>query len=74
MGGDGLVWEGGAVSVSSENVSGAFDILPRHAQFITLIQDKQIDVHTALGDRRTFKFPRAVIYVYQDTVSIYAGI
>ncbi|HLC88193.1 MAG TPA: hypothetical protein VJG66_04030 [Patescibacteria group bacterium] len=36
------IFEGEAVSVSSVNTEGKFDILPYHANFITLVQKKPI--------------------------------
>ena len=37
-----VLWEGEALSVSSENVDGPFDVLPLHANFVTLLKDVPI--------------------------------
>ncbi len=66
----GPVWEGGANSISSENSEGAFDILPGHANFLTLINNKPITICSP-DKKQEFKFDRAVIYVTKDVVSIY---
>src|SRR5258708_4848919 len=69
----GVVWEGGADSVSSENSAGPFDILPDHAQIITLIERKPILV-TIGKESRTFAFEKAIISVNDNNVSIFADI
>jgi len=33
-----VLWEGEAASVSSVNSQGTFDILPKHANFVTLVK------------------------------------
>lgn len=60
-----------ATSVSSKNLQGPFDILPQHANFITLIENSPIVVR--LTDQRmlSFGFPLAIILVRENTVNIY---
>jgi F0F1-type ATP synthase epsilon subunit len=70
---EGLIWEGEAESVSSENVLGKFDILPLHARFITIIQEKPIIARQGT-EEKTFQFPRAVMFVHDDMVRIYIGL
>ncbi len=70
---DERLWEGCAQSVSSENQSGRFDILPGHANFITMIEQNPITVRTAEGEK-TFEYPNAVVYVSNGSVEIFAGI
>ena len=66
------LFQGEAISVTSTNSEGKFDILAQHANFITLIEGKPIDVR--LSDKRTvqFKFSQAIIYNYHNVVSIFA--
>lgn len=71
---DELIWEGGALSVSSENQEGPFDILPGHANFITMIEGKPITIRTDSGESKDCTYPNAVIYVLGDTVKIYVNI
>jgi len=65
-----VMWEGRANAVSSENSQGPFDVLPEHANFITLIKSKPIVVHRSDGDTE-FMFKRAVLHAINDIVSIY---
>lgn len=69
-----IVWEGKAQSVSSENAQGPFDILPMHANFITLLKDAPIIINTETGEKIEHTFSTSVMYVVNDTVKIYADI
>ena len=40
------IWEGNALSVSSVNSAGPFDILPMHANFITIVENQSININT----------------------------
>jgi F0F1-type ATP synthase epsilon subunit len=66
-----VLWEGLASSVSSENAQGTFDILPMHANFISLIRDKPIVVVTDKAERLEYLFPVSVMYVHENVVKIY---
>lgn len=63
-----------ALSVSSINSKGKFDILPSHANFITLIQNSPIVITKQNKQKQTFNFPLAIIYVTRDKVNIYTDI
>ena len=62
-----------ASSVTSSNDTGIFDVLPHHANFITLIKDF-IVVDQGLPTRQEFKLERGVMSVKGDTVNAYLGI
>lgn len=63
-----------ALSVSSKNLSGSFDILPQHANFITIVENQPIVVRMQGQKPVTFKFPLAIIYSTQNQVNIYTYI
>ena len=65
-----LIWEGQAKSVSSENSSGPFDILPYHANFITIIEDHPVKINTGLKIEE-FHYTNAIIYASKNKVLIY---
>jgi|SRR3989338_351674 len=67
---DETIWEGAAQSVSSENSSGPFDILPQHANFLTIVENKPLIVRTVMH-KEIFNFPTCVIYTHDNYVSIY---
>ena len=63
-----------ASSVSSKNLSGSFDILPQHANFITVVENQPIVVRINKQKPITFKFPLAIIYATQNQVNVYTYI
>jgi len=73
QGREGVLFEGPAIRVSSVNATGDFDILPRHANFISLIND-HIEVKPVEGDVRTFPVDNGVLRVLGDRVEVYLGI
>lgn len=66
-----LIFQGDALSITSTNSSGKFDILPYHASFITLIQDSPIIIRTPSKQVLTYKFSLAIIYASNSEVNIY---
>jgi F0F1-type ATP synthase epsilon subunit len=69
-----ILWIGLAYSVSSINSEGNFDILPQHANFITITKKSPIIIEASGGVDKKFKFDRAIIYVRSDKVSIYGNL
>lgn len=66
-----VVWEGQARSVSSKNTRGPFDILPQHANFITVVEKVPIKVRVVGGKTEEHTFDHSVIYAHDDQVFIY---
>lgn len=64
------LWSGQAVSVSSVNSAGPFDILPFHANFITIIEGKLLKINTGVKTEE-FNYPNAIIYASKNKVIIY---
>ena len=69
-----VIFEADASSVSSVNSLGKFDILPLHANFISLIENKPIIIRTLDNKQSSFTFKIAIIYFLQDKVNIYTDI
>jgi len=67
-----LLWEGEALSVTSKNVDGPFDILPYHANFVTLIRGEAITVKMPNKEDKVYEFKYAVLYTQNNEVKIYA--
>lgn len=65
-----VIWEGKAEALSSKNSQGPFDILPGHANFITLIKNETIVVRKKAKDIK-FKFERSVLFNRNNEVIIY---
>ena len=66
-------FNGKASAVSSVNKKGKFDVLPYHANFITLIKD-YIIIRQADKKQITFPIVNGIIKVYEDKVNILIGI
>ncbi|OGE14325.1 hypothetical protein A3F00_02000 [Candidatus Daviesbacteria bacterium RIFCSPHIGHO2_12_FULL_37_11] len=69
-----VVFEGKALSISSTNSKGKFDILPKHANFITIVEQKPIIIRVEGRKRLTFNFPVAIISNVRNQVNIYTDI
>lgn len=69
-----VIYQGIALSVSSINSAGKFDILAQHANFITIIENNPITIQTADKKTVVFNFPLAIIYTTLNVVNIYTQI
>jgi F0F1-type ATP synthase epsilon subunit len=70
---DGVMFEGECKSVSSYNAVGKFDILGKHANFISLIST-EIKLITNTGEERTIALNNGVCKVRENKVTIFLGI
>lgn len=70
---DGVIFEGKVFAVSSYNDKGKFDILPLHANFISIIY-KKIIVTKKDGSQVTFDIDRAILKHFKNKTEIYLGI
>lgn len=68
-----LVYEGDVISMSSVNDKGKFDVLIRHANFITLIRD-EIIIRDTSGEERVIKIGRGILKVLENEASAYLGV
>ena len=66
-------FSGKAFSVTAENNLGPFDVLPKHANIISLIKN-QIIVRTKEGRELNYKFRGGVLEVSENTVKVFLGI
>lgn len=68
------IWIGRAKAVTSHNSQGEFDILPSHANFITIIQKRPILIHTSKKEVKKYNFESAIIYAHDNKVYIYTEV
>ncbi len=68
-----LILDTEAESVSSKNAQGNFDILPQHANFITLVENSPIIVRTG-PKKLSFSFTVAIIFTEANKVNIYTDL
>jgi F0F1-type ATP synthase epsilon subunit len=64
-------YEGPADTVSSINDTGPFDILPQHANFITMIKDNIVFKIPGEDTPQKFEISKGVMRVYENSVNIY---
>jgi len=68
-----IFFEGKAESISSQNKIGRFDILPGHANFISLIFDS-LSIITEDKKKIVYQFKKGVLEVSENKVNIFLGI
>jgi F0F1-type ATP synthase epsilon subunit len=69
-----MIFLGQAESVTSTNTTGKFDILPQHANFITLIKNSPIVIINKQKQKVEFTFNLAIMYALNNNVTIYTEI
>lgn len=62
-----------ALSISAVNDTGPFDILPRHHNFITLLNACQITVRTARGDFH-IQISGGIMHVKGDKIAVFLNV
>jgi F0F1-type ATP synthase epsilon subunit len=68
------LYSGEVLSVSGVNSDGPFDILPQHANFVTLVENQAITARLADGSQKVFNYPLAVVHCCKDKVDIYTDL
>ncbi len=69
----GVLYEGEVSSISSYNEDGIFDILPEHANFISLIQ-KSLVIRDLVNNVREFNVTTALLRNRNNNVEVYLGV
>ena len=68
----GVVYEGMALAISGKNAVGPFDILPQHANFVSVLSDG-VRLHLA-KTIQDIPFDRGILRVHENSVEVYVGI
>ncbi len=66
-------FHGRAFSVSTENDLGALDVLPMHANLISLIKNK-ISITPESGNKFTYNFGGGILEVSGNVVRVFLGV
>lgn len=69
-----VYFEGEAFSVSAENATGPFDILPHHHQFLCMLVPCTLTIRSVDGSQKTIKIHRAVMNVKADRVVVFVDV
>lgn len=62
-----------AYSISAENHTGPFDILPKHHNFMTLVSACDMKIVAPTGEK-TIRINRAVMHVKADEIVVFLGV
>lgn len=66
-------FEGPANSITAENDTGPFDILPGHHKFLTLLNACELDIRTDESEEK-IKIDRGVMFVKEDRVTVFLDV
>lgn len=69
-----VYYEGDAYSVSAENATGPFDILPRHHNFLCMLVPCQLKIATPTKGQKIIKINRALMHVHENHVSVFVDV
>ncbi len=69
-----VYFEGDAYSVSAENATGPFDILPKHHNFLCMLVPCSLVVQPVKGDKKTIKIHRALMHVKANRVVVFMDV
>jgi hypothetical protein len=67
-------YDGPAFSISAENATGPFDILPRHHNFITLLTACDIMVRTVSKGDQKIRISGGIMHVKADKVIVFLDV
>lgn len=67
-------YEGLAFSVSAENTTGAFDVLPKHHNFITLLSACDLVIRTLDGKSQKIQISGGLMHVKADKIVVFLDI
>lgn len=67
------VYQGEVKAVTSENEKGVFDVLPQHANFISIIKNNII-LHHSKRKKQKIPIKLAILKVWENQISIYLDI
>jgi F0F1-type ATP synthase epsilon subunit len=69
-----VYFNGPAKSISAENDTGPFDILPKHHNFMTLLNAGEITVVKDGGGEQKYRIARGVMHVKKNQVIVFLDV
>jgi hypothetical protein len=69
-----IYYDGPAFSVSAENATGPFDILPRHHNFITLLSPCEMVVRTTTKGDEKIQIGGGIMHVKADKLVVFLDV
>ncbi len=68
-----LVYKGNALAVTLVNDNGVLDVLPYHANFISLIKDS-VTIYETKDKEKKISIEEGIVKIFEDNVDIFIGI
>ncbi len=62
-----------AISISAENATGPFDVLPKHHNFMTLLNPCELVIRQVGGEQR-IRIARGIMHVAHDQVTVFLDV
>lgn len=69
-----VYFEGDVLSLSAENATGPFDVLPRHHNFLCMLVPCNLTIRPVEGEQKTIKIHRALMHVKADRVVVFIDV
>jgi len=69
-----VYFEGNALSISAENDTGPFDILPRHHNFMTLVNPCEIVIRIKDEEDKKLRITKGVMHVRSNKVTVFLDV
>lgn len=63
-----------AISISAENDTGPFDVLPRHHNFMTLVNPCEVLIQISKENKKVIRISRGVMHVRKNKVSLFLDV
>ncbi len=70
---NGMLSQSAVEAITSLNEQGVFDVLPNHANLISIIKDYVI-LHFAQNESKEYKFTQGIMEVHSNKVSIFLDV
>lgn len=67
-------FDGLAASISAENDTGPFDILPKHHNFMTLVNEGEVIIRPVSGQESRLRIARGIMHVRQNKVTLFLDV
>jgi ATP synthase, Delta/Epsilon chain, beta-sandwich domain len=67
-------YDGQAFSISAENTTGPFDILPKHHNFISLLSPCDLIIRTVSKGEETIRISGGIMHVKADRVIVFLDV
>lgn len=69
-----VYYDGDAKSISAENDTGPFDILPKHHNFMTLVNEGEVVIRAEGQEDQKIRISRGVLHVRNNKVTLFLDV